>query len=349
MLIEAERLRAGVNRILCGAGSGAEEAAIVADHLIESNLRGHDSHGVGVLPAYIRNIGAGRLHPNRHAEFIRRDPTIAVVDGGMGFGQVIAREATDWAIGAAGANGLALLALRNVHHIGRVGTYGEQAVAAGLIMLAFVNGISGAPRVAPHGGREPRTGTNPICIAVPHGDAPIVLDFATSRIALNKVRVARNEGRHVAPGSIITHEGQPSTDPDVLYGEGPRGALLAFGEHKGSGLSLICELLGGALTGGGAAQRADAADPAIINGMTAILIDPGRVVDLPWFGQEVEAVVAHMKTAAAIDPDKPVMVAGDPERASRRKRLAEGIPVDATTWREIGKAAASVGVALEAA
>lgn len=348
MLIEADRLRAEVDRILRGAGSAPDEAAIVADHLVESNLRGHDSHGVGVLPAYIRNIGAGRLRVNRHAEFLRRDPTIAVVDGSMGFGQVIAREATDWAVGAARDSGLALLALRNVHHIGRVGTYGEQAAAAGLIMLAFVNGISGAPRVAPHGGREPRTGTNPICIAVPHGDAPVVLDFATSRIALNKVRVARNEGRHVASGSIITHDGEPSTDPEVLYGDGPRGALLAFGEHKGSGLSLICELLGGALAGGGAAQRADAADPAIINGMTAIVIDPGRVVDLPWFAHEVEAVVAHMKTAAAIDSATPVMVAGDPERASRRRRLAEGIPVDATTWREICKAAASIGVALEA-
>ncbi|WP_458098496.1 malate/lactate/ureidoglycolate dehydrogenase [Roseomonas sp. WA12] len=349
MLIETERLRAEVDRVLRGAGCQPGEATIVGDHLIESNLRGHDSHGVGVLPAYVRNIAAGRLNPNRHAEFLRCDSTIAVVEGGMGFGQVIAREATDWAIGAAKANGLALLGLRNVHHVGRVGSYGEQAAAAGLIMLAFVNGISGAPRVAPHGGREPRTGTNPICIAVPHGDTPVVLDFATSRIALNKVRVARNEGRHVAPGSIITHEGEPSTDPDVLYGDGPRGALLPFGEHKGSGLSLICELLGGALAGGGAAQRADAADPAIINGLTAIMINPGKVVDLPWFAREVESVVAHMKTAAAIDPDRPVMTAGDPERAIRRKRLQEGIPVDATTWREIGKAAASVGVVLEAA
>lgn len=349
MLIEAGRLRAVAERVLRGGGSTEAEAAIVADHLVESNLRGHDSHGIGVLPAYVRNIRAGRLVPNRHAEFLRRDPSIAVVDGGMGYGQVIAREATGWAIEAARSQGLALLALRHVHHIGRVGTYGEQAAAAGMIMLAFVNGISGAPRVAPFGGREPRTGTNPICIAVPHGDAPIVLDFATSRIALNKVRVARNEGRHVAPGSIITHEGAPSTDPDVLYGEGPRGALLAFGEHKGSGLALICELLGGALSGGGAAQRADAADPAIINGMTAILINPASVVDLPWFAQEVQAVVEHMKTAAAIDPASPVLLAGDPERISRRHRLQHGIPVDATTWRDINTAAASVGVVLEAA
>lgn len=346
MLIEAARLRTEVEQILRAAGSEADEAEIVADHLVESNLRGHDSHGVGVLPAYIRNIRGGRLLPNRHAEFLRREAALAVVDGGMGFGQVIAREATAWAVDAAKAGGLAMVALRNVHHIGRVGTYGEQAAAAGLIMLAFVNGISGAPRVAPFGGRQPRTGTNPICIAVPHGDTPVVLDFATSRIALNKVRVARNEGRHVAPGSMITHDGAPSTDPDVLYGSGPRGALLAFGEHKGSGLALICELLGGALSGGGAAHRADAADPAIINGMTAILINPSSVIELPWFAAEVSAVVEHMKTAAAIDAAAPVMVAGEPERISRERRLRDGIPVDPTTWRDICDSAASVGVTL---
>jgi uncharacterized oxidoreductase len=347
MLIEAGRLRETATRLLLAGGSEAAEAAIVADHLVESNLRGHDSHGVGVLPAYIRNIGLGRLRPNRHAEFIRRDPTMAVVDGGMGFGQVIAREATDWAIGAAREHGLALMALRQVHHVGRVGTYGERAVEAGLIAISFVNGLSAAPRVAPFGGREPRMATNPVCIAVPNGDSPVVLDFATSRIALNKVRVARNEGRHVLPGALITADGEPTTDPDVMYGDGPRGALLPFGEHKGSGLALICELLGGALTGGPAAHHADPEDLAIINGMFSILVDPGRLADLPMFRQEVAAVVAHVKTSAPVDPERPVLVAGEPERLMRRRRLEEGIPVDATTWRGILAAGAAVGVALD--
>jgi uncharacterized oxidoreductase len=347
MLIEAGHLHETARRLLLAGGSEATEAAIVADHLIESNLRGHDSHGVGVLPAYIRNIGLGRLRPNRHAEFIRRDPTIAVVDGGMGFGQVIAREATDWAIGAAREHGLALMALRQVHHVGRVGTYGERAVEAGLIAISFVNGLSAAPRVAPFGGREPRMATNPVCIAVPNGDAPVVLDFATSRIALNKVRVARNEGRHVLPGALITADGEPTTDPDVMYGDGPRGALLPFGEHKGSGLALICELLGGALTGGPAAHHADPEDLAIINGMFSILVDPGRLADLPMFQQEVAAVVAHVKTAAPVDPERPVLVAGEPERLMRRRRLEEGIPVDATTWGGILAAGAAMGVALD--
>lgn len=348
MRIAAPALHDHIVAILRGAGSEADEAETVAAHLVESNLRGHDSHGVGTIPAYIRNIGLGRLHPNRHAVFGRQDGVFVTVDGGMGYGQVIAREATARAIEVARAQGLALLALRNVHHIGRVGTYGEQAVNAGLVSISFVNGLSGAPRVAPFRGRDPRMATNPICIAVPNGDTPVVLDFATSRIALNKVRVALNEGRQVAPGSLITAEGTPSTDPRIMYWDQPRGALLPFGEHKGSGLGLICELLGGVLTGGATAQHADADDLAIVNGMLSILIDPARLVDLPWFAQEVAGVVAHVKASPPAEPDAPVLVAGDPERLMRAERLADGIPIDPTTWRAITDAAASVGVAVAA-
>jgi len=346
MRIDAARLRPQVAAILRAAGSVEEEAGIVAEHLVESNLRGHDSHGVGTVPAYIRNIRAGRLRPNQHARFVREDGSILVADGGLGFGQVIAREATARGIEVARAHGLALLALRNVHHVGRVGTYGEQAVAAGFVSVSFVNGLSGAPRVAPFRGREPRMATNPVCIAVPNGDAPVVLDFATSRIAMNKVRVARNEGRQVIPGALITADGAPSTDPEIMYWDQPRGALLPFGEHKGSGLGLICELLGGALAGGATAPHADAEDPAIINSMVSFIVDPGRLVSLPWFAREVADVVAHVKSAAPADPAAPVLVAGEPERLMRAARLAEGIPIDATTWGDIAAAAASVGVAV---
>jgi len=120
-----------------------------------------------MLPAYLRNRRAGRLQANRHARQIGGLGAMATFDGDMGYGQVVAREVTDWGIGAARQHGLALATLRNVHHVGRVGTYGEQACAAGIIALFFVNGLSGAPRVAPFGGRDARMATNPICMALP--------------------------------------------------------------------------------------------------------------------------------------------------------------------------------------
>lgn len=343
MLIAADLLRDFLAEALAAAGSGIEEAAIVADHLVEAALRGHDSHGPGMLPAYLRSRAAGRLLPDRHAERMGGHGALAAFDGGMGYGQVVAREVTDWAIGAARQHGLALATLRNVHHIARVGQYGEQAAAAGMIGLFFVNGLSGVPRVAPFGGADARTSTNPICIAVPQGETPVVLDFATSRIALGKVRVAYNAGKPVPEGALIDAHGQPTRDPGVIYGKGG-GAMLPFGEHKGSGLALICELLGGVLSGGPTAPGTDAADPAIINGMTAILIEPGHLIDPALFDQDVVALLDYIRASPAADPSHPVMLAGEPERRSRAQRLAEGVPIDPASWAEICRAAESVGV-----
>src|SRR5262249_32614241 len=154
--------------------------------------------------------------------------------------------------------------------------------------VAFVNGVSGPPRVAPFRGADGRLSTNPVCIAIPAAGrtAPIILDFATSRIALGKVRVAYNEGQHVTDGALIDHQGRPTTDPAVIYNE-PWGAVQPFGEHKGYGLALICEILGGALAGGGTTQPENSRERGIVNGMIAFVLEPGRLVDLPWFQHEI--------------------------------------------------------------
>jgi uncharacterized oxidoreductase len=154
--------------------------------------------------------------------------------------------------------------------------------------------------------------------------------------------VAHNSGLAVPEGALIDRDGRPSCDPGVIYGEGG-GALLPFGGHKGSGLSLMCEILGGALSGGGTAQRADAADSAIVNGMTAIFIAPENLVPGSAFDEEVSAVLAHLRSSRATDPDHPVLLAGDPERLRRMERLRDGIPIDPVTWRSICEAMRSVG------
>ena len=158
----------------------------------------------------------------------------------------------DWAIARARDVGTAFFTLRNVHHVGRVGTYGEQAAKRGLVAILFVNAVIDPPRVAPYAGRLARFGTNPICIAIPAtAEQPAtILDFATSRLAMGKVRVAVNAGRELPPGVVIDSEGQPTTDPAVLV-RPPFGAALPFGEYKGSGLMIMVEILAGILTGGG--------------------------------------------------------------------------------------------------
>ncbi len=347
MQIAAERLDQVVRMILKAGGSAPAEVNDVAGHLIESNLQGHDSHGVMLLPRYVENVQAGKLKPNQAPQVVGGGGVITVMDGGMGFGQTIGRAAMAHVIPIAREHGIAVLTLRNVHHLGRIGAYGEMAAAAGLISIHFVNGLSGPPPVAPFRGSDGRMSTNPVCIAIPASEAggkPLILDFATSAIAIGKVRVAYNAGRQVPAGALLDGHGNPTTDPAVMYEADPRGSLQSMGAHKGYGLALMCEVLGGALSGGGTAQPGNATDRGIRNGMLAILLDPARFVDIGYFSEEVAAVIAHVKASPAANPDEPVLVAGENERITRARRSAEGIPLDAKTFGLIRAAALSVGI-----
>ena len=343
MIITAESLTEFATRIIAAAGSLAPEAQEVVRHLVEANLKGHDSHGVGMIPAYVKNVRAGHLRPNTHVTVVSETGSIAVFDGGMGYGQVTAREATEWAIAKAKATGLGVFTLRNTHHVARVGAYGELAAEAGLISIHFVNVVIAPGRVAPFGGITGRFGTDPVCITFPGTDKvpPVVLDFATSRVAAGKLRVAMNEGKKMPPGTLLDEQGNDATDPSVFYRA--NGSMLPFGEHKGSGLALACELLGGVLTGGGAMQG-NIPNHGIKNGMFSIVLDPARFGDMAWMRQEMEALIGWVKSSPPRPGIDRVMVAGEPERRSREQRLAAGIPVDANTWKELVEAAQLSGV-----
>jgi uncharacterized oxidoreductase len=174
------------------------------------------------------------------------------------------------------------------------------------------------------------------------GREPIVLDMATSVIAQGKARVAYNKGQAIAPGQLLDDRGHPTTDPRYAVVE-PRGALRTFGEHKGFGLALVCELLGGALAGGLALHQPSSGKQRVINGMLTILVDPARLGDATVFAQETTAFLDWVKASPAQQGIGPVQVAGDPERKTRSQRLADGVPVDSYTWGELLAAAASLG------
>src|SRR3954471_9377774 len=336
MIIDHGKLRTFANRIIAAGGSSPTETAIVAEHLVEANLRGHDSHGVGMLVAYVRDLENGTLKANQTPEIVSDSGTVSVWDARAGYGQVIARQAVEWAIGAAQKHGVAVNGLRNAHHIGRVGTYGEIAARAGMVALHFVNVASGKPGVAPFRGREGRFLTNPVCIAIPGtaNNEPILLDFATSRVALGKVRVAHNAGKPMLDGALLDHAGQPTTDPSVMYTE-PRGVVLPFGEHKGSGLALVCELLAGAIVGSPSVTTSTPPDLGIINGMLSIVIDPARLSARDSMLAEIDAMISWVKSSRPADPELPVLIAGEPERLARAQRIAKGIEVDDTTWGQL--------------
>jgi uncharacterized oxidoreductase len=349
LLIDAAELTAKTQRVFAAAGSAESEAEIIADHLVEANLKGHDSHGVGMIPSYLRNLGGGKVKPNEPGRIVSDSGSMVVYDGERGYGQIVARAATELAIERAKANGVAVVALRNAHHIGRVGTYGELCAAAGLVSLHFVNITDQRPAVAPWRGSDGRFGTNPLCIALPGPapDRPIIADMATSRIAMGKVRVARNKGEEIAPGTLLDSDGKPTTDPHVMYRR-PRGALMTFGEHKGYALAFICEMLAGAVTGSGTMrpERQDA--ESVTNGMLMIAIDPARLVDRAWLLDEIAAMSGYITDSPSARPGEPVLIPGDPERANRARRLKDGVPIDEETWREIAVAARGLNVLIEA-
>lgn len=343
MIIAAQNLKRLLLSILRESGSDEYESELVADHLVQANLSGHDSHGAGMLPTYIHNLKAGLLKSGTSASLVSDNGSILIFDGQRGYGQRVAVEAMDAGIERCRSTGLTIVALRNAHHIGRVGAYGERCAAAGLVSLHFVNVIDHAPLVAPFGSREARLATNPLCMALPAtSETPaVILDMATSKVSLGKARVAMNRGEQFAPGLLLDSQGDPTTEPGVMFTE-PRGALLPLGEHKGYGLAFFCELLAGVLTGGGTIQPERPRLGSIINNMLTFLVDPRRLVEHSWMETEINAIVRYMKESRPVGID--VMVAGDPERKKMEERRELGVFVDDTTWEELLKAGCDVGL-----
>ncbi len=341
--IRAEPLGAAIRELVRGFGSAEREVELVTDNLIEANLTGHDSHGIGMLPRYSQAWAEGGLKANAHIKTLMDGGALLRVDGQRGFGQVIGFEAMTLAIERAKQFGSCIMALGNSHHLCRIGAWAEMAVAEGFVSIHFVNVIS-RPIVAPFGGRDARFGTNPFTVGIPvAGRDPILLDFATSVIAQGKARVAHNKGETLPLGRIIDDQGRDSDDPGYAVVD-PLGAILAFGEHKGYGMAVACELLGGALAAGLACAGPATGENRVLNGMLSIIIDPKAIADVASFERETRAFLDWVTASPARAGFDKVRLAGEPEREWRAKRLAEGIPVDANSWSEILDAAARLKV-----
>lgn len=351
MLIAVAPLQALISQTFAKAGCSAAEGERIATYLINANLAGHDSHGVIRVPRYLEMLLTGQLAADAKMEILIDSPVMAVVDGHHGFGQTIGPQAVELGIGKASRNGVAVIALRNSGHLGRIGEWAEMAAAAGQVSIHFVN-VGSAPLVAPFGGVERRMSTAPVAIGVPQrGEPPIILDFATSRVAEGKALVALTGGAAIPDDSLIAPDGTVTGDPNILYGTTPPGqppnprngpgALRAMGEHKGSGLSIMCELLAGALTGGGCPGTAPR---PFANGMLSIYLAAEAFAAGHDFAGEVAAYVDLIRATKPADPAVPVMMPGDPEITKRAARSRDGIPLSDEVWRSLLAAAARAGL-----
>jgi uncharacterized oxidoreductase len=342
-----------VSRIFAAAGCSEGEAECVARHLLSANLAGHDSHGVIRAPRYVQWLGEGKVLAGQTITIVHETPTHATVDGNKGFGQSIGEQAVDLGIAKANAVGLSVIALRNAGHLGRIGDWGERAAEKGLVSLHFVN-VAGGELVAPFGGTSRRFSTNPVCIAAPTENGLLLLDFATSLVAEGKVLVASNGGKPVPEGALIEPDGRLSSIPSTLYGPidgtlerdvaNGSGALRTFGEHKGSGLAFMCEILGGCLTGGLTSGPVPGGKRAgITNGMLSIYLSPAAFGS-SGFAQAARDYAEYVRQSRPATPGGEVLLPGEPESRTRVERLANGVPLQTHTWASLRATGEKLGV-----
>ena len=336
--VASDALTRYVAAIMAGGGSNAGEAQTIALRLVDSNLVGHDSHGVLRVPKYLEWVRDGWLRPNQAPTIVFDSEALAIVDGNRGFGQVIGEQATRIGIAKAAKTGIAMIGLRNCGHLGRLGDWADMAAEAGQVSLHFLN-TSGAQRVAPFGGSDRRLSTNPMAVGVPRAGAdPVILDITTSTVAEGKLMVALNKGEQVPPGWIVDRDGKPTTDPKAFY---DGGALLTIGAHKGSGLSIITDLLAGAVTTG---RSSDPDDTILRNNMLSIFIAPTIYDRENTVAREATRFVEFVMDSPPMTPGQRVLAPGDIERATRKQRLADGVPLDDKTLAGLAAAAKSVGI-----
>jgi hydroxycarboxylate dehydrogenase B len=336
-LVPFDRLVRFVATLFAASGCEEAEARTVAHALAESNLLGHDSHGVLRVPIYLDHLDKGIVLRGQQPQLVSETGALSTFDGRRGFGQVAGEVIVRHGVARARQLGTAAIALRNVGHLGRLGRWAEMAAAEGILSMQFVNTSGGADAevmlVAPFGGRDRRMSVNPMCVGLPRrGQKPVIMDATIAATAGGKVMAAFNRGDDLPAGKIIDRDGRPSTRPKDLS---DGGAILPFGDHRGYALAFMIDVLAGALTGGGTSSQPK--HPRM-NNLAAILIDPAQV-DGADFDGDLGAYAAWIKAAPSATADGEVMLPGEIELRVAEERRRDGIPLDDTTLGHLQAAA----------
>lgn len=333
----AAALMSVAQTILEALGTPPDTAQVVADALVQANLVGHDSHGVIRLDQYATFVRKGHVRPQARPVISAQRQSSAQIDAAHGWGQPAARLATQTAIDLARESGVGAVTIIHSGHVGRLGEYVESIAYAGLIGMALCNA---GPAVAPFGGYKPLLGTNPIAWGVPRSgqQAPLIVDFATAGVAEGKLRVSRAKGERVASGLIVDNAGRATQDPEDFY---TGGALLPFGGHKGFGISVMIELLGGVLSGNGTSTMSGESGS---NGTLIMAFDIPSFVPREQFLEQTDELCRQIKASPPAEGFTELMLPGEPELRERSSRQEQGITVPEQTWREIQALAGELSI-----
>ncbi|MGE5483809.1 MAG: Ldh family oxidoreductase [Ignavibacteriales bacterium] len=345
--VSAQALGSFCEAVLERHGVPRDDAALISDSLVKANLRGVDSHGVARLPAYVTRVRAGLMNAVTRVAILVDKPSLLLLDGGNGFGQVAASGAMRRIIEKAGKTGVAVAGLRNTNHFGMGAYFAMIPAASGMIGIAVSNA---PPAMAPTGGSSPVLGTNPLSVCVPCGDGRhVVLDMATTVVSRGKVRLAAREGKKIPPGWGLDASGLPTEDPGaVLKG----GTLTPVGGPKGYGLAFVIDVLAGVITGAGFGPALKALDDLSGHACTGNFLAAVSVESFmppAEFFERMESFAAQVKGVARAPGVERVYLPGEIEWEAEQERSSGGIPLSDEVLRDLNALGAEQDLRIEIA
>lgn len=341
VVVNHEELRELSQALYEAAGTPSDHATIVVNHQVGANLKGHDSHGVVLLPTYVNRIDRGHIMPTAKPEVMSETPTTIQVNGQWGFGPVISEWTMQRCIDKAKEMKISMAVVREQSHVGSLNDYPLMAAEAGLIGILMCDSGQSPKSVAPFGGREARLGTNPLCIAFPSDlPGPVFIDMATSAVAAGKLNVARARGLPIPLGWLLDKDGKPTEDPNAAQNGGVMLPLGGPEGHKGYGLSFAVETFASLLPGLGFGI-----DPKgrHNDGSFMLAIDPSAFMPLDEFKGQVQGFVKYLKETPPAEGFKEVLYPGEKEYYTRQQRTSEGIPIEDSTWNRLTELAEKYG------
>jgi LDH2 family malate/lactate/ureidoglycolate dehydrogenase len=342
-------VRAQIESVLRAWGMPAEAAEVTADVMVDTDLRGVDTHGISMLPVYGQWRAEGRLSFGaRPVAVVHETPVALLVDGGGTLGHFPGVTAMRGAMQKARAMGMGLGSVRHSCHFGAAGYYTRMAAAEGLVGFAMTN--TPGPQMAPTFGAQAKLGTNPIAFAAPaERNADFSLDMATTTVARGKIRNAMVEGKPIPLGWVADSHGTPTTDPGVHDTGGqqtPLGGLAALSSYKGYGLAVMVEILCACLSGASLVTSEGHANriPGDMDlGQFFLAIDPEKFREPGGFESTLDDLIDDLRATRPIDPAQPVLVAGDPENRIAAERMAGGIPIPPGLYARVEETVADAG------
>lgn len=340
MKVDARQLEQFIKQMFIHAGVPAQEAAYIADSLVDADLAGIPSHGVSRGADYMKRLKQGLVEKSTDIRTLRETAGTVLLSAGNGWGQTAGVRAMQLAVGKAKQTGAGFVGVTASNHFGTGAYYTAMAARAGCVGFVVTNT---SPIMAPWGGKTPSLGSNPLSIAVPARGEPVILDMATSQVARGKIILAAKNHEEIPPGWAITADGKPTTDAR----EALRGTVLPFAGPKGSGLAIMIDILSGVLTGaafGAAVPRFyDDAEAQHIGHLFGAL-DVEAFMPMESFLERMEERVEQTRRTQPAEGFAQVYMPGDVEQLNRRRNAADGVHLSDEVLGELREAAASVGM-----